>query len=69
MPKITLNVKGMHCASCEMLIKDALEETQGINSANASEKEGKVVIDFDNTKISQTEIDQIISEEGFEVIR
>ena len=61
------NVNGMHCPSCEMLIRDSLEETNGISNAEASHKENKVNVEFDDTKISENRIKEIITKEGYEV--
>lgn len=37
-------VKGMHCKSCEMLIKDAVESTPGVTVLSASHSSGKVEV-------------------------
>lgn len=63
----TFKVKGMHCNSCEMLIKDALEETDGVNSASASFSKGFVNVEFDQSKIDEKSIKKIIADEGFGV--
>jgi Cu+-exporting ATPase len=55
-----MDVTGMHCPSCEMLIKDLLEELNGVRSAAASLKTGKVVVEFDETKISNVAIKKVI---------
>jgi len=57
----------MHCTSCEMLIKGALEDETGINNIKASHKTNSVQVDFDNGKITESQISKIISEEGFKV--
>jgi copper chaperone len=55
MKKIELQVKGMHCRSCEMLIKEALEEVQGVNRVDIRmdilAKTGIATIDYDDSKI------------------
>ncbi|NQU79425.1 heavy-metal-associated domain-containing protein [Candidatus Woesearchaeota archaeon] len=68
MKKINLNVKGMHCQSCEMLIKDSLEEANGISSVDVSIKAGKVSVEFNDKKVSESRIKTIITKEGFEVV-
>ena len=67
MKTIKLNVKGMHCSSCEMLVKESLEETAGIQNAELSHKEGTATVSYDETKISEKEIKKIIQKEGYKV--
>jgi len=67
MKKLTFDVKGMHCASCEMLIADSLEETGAIKSAKADRAAGKVDVEFDEKKIDDKKIKSIISKQGFKV--
>jgi copper chaperone len=63
--KTKLNVKGMHCTSCEMLVKDALEDRGVI--AKASRERNTVDVNFDEKKISLKEIKAEIKKQGFEV--
>jgi copper chaperone CopZ len=66
MKKLMLNVKGMHCSSCEMLIKDSLDEL-GVPKAEASHKTGIVNVEFDEKKVSEKKIKEAIKKEGYEV--
>lgn len=59
-------VKGMHCNSCEFLIKDVLEEI-GVE-AKADHKKGEVNLKFDENKVSLSKIKQILKENKYEVI-
>lgn len=67
MAKLKLNVEGMHCGSCEMLIKDSLEETDGVEKIEVSHKSGEVNVDFDDSKVSANKIKDIIKNEGYKV--
>jgi len=55
---------GMHCPSCEILIKEVLEELPGVNKAEASYKAGIVSVDFDDKRISEDNIIEAITKEG-----
>ncbi|MFA6073648.1 MAG: heavy metal-associated domain-containing protein [Candidatus Woesearchaeota archaeon] len=66
--KKEFDVKGMHCKSCEMLIKDTLEEVVGIKSAFASSAKEKVIVDFDPTKTDEKIIISMLKKEGYRVI-
>lgn len=67
MKKITLNVKGMHCPSCEMLIKDSLGELDGVNKVKASYKKGTVKVFFDESQIDEDKIRTVINNERYKV--
>ena len=67
MKNITIKIKGMHCQSCEMLIKDALEEQEGVKSSEISNKNGTAKITFDESKISEAQLKSILKKEGYEV--
>jgi copper chaperone CopZ len=67
MKKITIDVSGMHCKSCEMLIKDALEDEVGVKNVDASHEKGTVIIEFDEKHVNVNKLKSIIKEEGFEV--
>ena len=67
MKEITINVNGMHCGSCEMLIKDALEDEDAIESAKLSHSDSTAIVFFDENKIDEEKIKSIIREEGFGV--
>ena len=65
--KKMFKVKGMHCPSCEMLLKDSLGEADGVKNAEASYAKGTVNVEFDETMISEHRIRDIIKKEGYEV--
>lgn len=47
--KTTFTVKGTHCQSCAMLIKDIASDITGIKSCSVDVKSGKTVIDHEPT--------------------
>ncbi|MBI4173384.1 MAG: heavy-metal-associated domain-containing protein [Candidatus Aenigmarchaeota archaeon] len=66
MKKMLLNVKGMHCNSCEQLIAMALDDL-GIKGAKADHKTGAVSFSFDPAKVDMEKIKAAIRDEGYEV--
>lgn len=74
MKKIELQVKGMHCKSCEMLIKEALEEVKGVNKVDISvdipAKTGVASIEYDESKIKDYKVlkDVIRKQGNYEVV-
>jgi len=67
MAKISIMTGGMHCPSCEKLIKDCLDGADGVIKADASCKRGIILVKFDEKKINESKIKKIIKEEGYEV--
>ena len=61
-------IKGMHCKSCEMLLKDVIEEINGCHVSQADFKKGIMSGEFP----SQKEIElaqQAIEKEGYRVVK
>ena len=54
----------MHCASCGMLIQDALEDIGVVQTVVDNDK-GTVVVDFDEQKVSLDKIKKTIVVEGY----
>ena len=63
--QLKLNVKGMHCKSCEVLLKDTLSDI-GVD-AEADHKTGIIKINFDEKKVNLDKIKKIIAECGYKV--
>lgn len=63
---ITVPIKGMHCASCEVLIGQELESIPGVTSASASlkTKSAKIV---SSRPLSDDKIESAIEAAGYEV--
>ncbi len=64
---VNIKIRGMHCASCEMLVKDSLEELDGVNKVEASHEKGIVSVDFDENKVDKSKIVETIKSEGYNV--
>ena len=60
-----IKVNGMHCVSCELLIKDSLNDI-GVKS-EANHKKGEVLVSFDPKKVSIEKIYKSIEETGYKV--
>ena len=58
-------VKGMHCASCEVLIEKKLLGIKGVKSIEASTRNNQVLIEFDGKPISVGELNNIFKEENY----
>jgi len=69
MSKYVLKVKGMHCASCSVLIDKLIGKQEGISSIKTSYGAEKTAIEFDEKKISLERIDALVHKLGYDIIR
>ena len=68
MEKITLNIGGMHCASCSSYLESELSKTDGIHNVSVSIATNTAVFEYDNSKINIKDIDKIIKSCGFFIL-
>lgn len=66
--KISVDIKGMTCTSCEEHIDHSVNELDGIININSSYENGKAEIEFDDTKTTIEEIEKAINKTGYKVI-
>ncbi|MDD3521166.1 MAG: heavy metal-associated domain-containing protein [Actinomycetota bacterium] len=59
---------GMECASCVKKIEDILKKTKGVISASANLASEKVTVEFDEETINKTELADILSRIGYDMI-
>lgn len=62
----TVPIKGMHCASCELLITEELESIPGVASAQASLKSNSATI-MSAEQVSDKDIESAVQAAGYEV--
>src|SRR3989344_3039732 len=63
--QIDLQITGMHCQSCEILIKEELSELSGISEINVDHKTGIANLVLDETKSSTDAILAAVSKAGY----
>jgi copper chaperone CopZ len=59
------HVKGMHCASCEILIERKLLELEGIKSVEASLAKGRVLIEYEGREPSLERINEVFQKDNY----
>lgn len=67
MEKLTLNVEGMTCGGCATSIQNALNNRDGVTSAEADVAAGTVAVEFDSAVIQQAALEQAIVDAGFDI--
>lgn len=60
-------ITGMHCTSCPINIDGELEDTEGVIESNTSYAKQEAEVKFDQDKISESKIIEIIKGVGYQV--
>lgn len=63
--KAEFHIDGMHCDSCASLIKETLEETAGVESADVNFGGKTAVVSFDQNVVQQKTIVEKIQDLGY----
>jgi len=58
-------VEGMHCASCELLIENKLLEKENIKSAEVSQKDKSVLIEFTEDAPNPHKLNKLFKKDGY----
>lgn len=62
--KKTFDVLGVHCASCKSLIEKNVNKLDGINLVNVNFAAAKMLVDYDEKKVSLEEIAKAVASAG-----
>ena len=66
MKKITLDISGMHCASCSTVINRGLDKKQGVISANVNLSTNKATVEYDETKLTVKDLIEVVRSKGYD---
>lgn len=66
MKKITLDITGMHCASCSTLINRAFSKKPGIIKSNVNLSTNKATVEFDESKLDIKSLIEIVRSKGYD---
>ncbi len=65
---VTFDVKGMTCNSCASQLENDVNKLSGIISVYASYEEATAKVEFDQSKVSLTQIEEAINGTGYKVV-
>ncbi|MBN1175761.1 cadmium-translocating P-type ATPase [Candidatus Woesearchaeota archaeon] len=65
MKKETLEITGMHCASCSSMVNRALNKLDGMESANVNLSTNKATIVYDDKKVDLKEVLEAVKKKGY----
>ncbi|MBA7648991.1 Copper-exporting P-type ATPase [subsurface metagenome] len=61
-------VLGIECASCVKKIESVLNKTEGVINVGVNFASEKVLVEYDDEKISLTELANVLKKIGYELI-
>ncbi len=67
MNRITVNIKGMHCRSCELMIEDELKKIPQIRKATVTHNNGTAEIYFKHDPPPHEDIEKAVKAAGYEI--
>jgi copper chaperone CopZ len=65
---VTIRVEGMKCAKCSASVSKALKATAGVEDAQVSSEKGEAVIKYDDQKLTETKLREVINSTGFKAV-
>jgi len=65
---VTIKVEGMKCAKCSGAVSKALKATEGVEDAQVSSDKGEAVIKYDDQKLNETKLREVINSTGFKAV-
>jgi len=63
--KVTLDVKGMHCATCPLTVKVVLKKQPGVDEVKMDAEKHTAEVKFDPAKVSPEKLAQAVTEAGY----
>jgi len=67
--KVSLNIGGMHCASCAVNIENSLKKLSGVLDANVNYATKKASVTFDKSKTGVTDFEKIVKSKGYTIVK
>ncbi len=61
-------VLGIECASCVKKIESVLNKTEGVTNVNVNFASEKLLIEYDDEKISLSDLENILKKIGYDLI-
>jgi Cu+-exporting ATPase len=67
--KATLDISGMHCASCAMSVEGALKKVEGVSKAAVNFATEKAYVEYDPSALSVHDLERAVKDAGYSVIK
>lgn len=63
-----LNVEGMSCGHCISAVESALNNIDGVTSADVNLENGQVSVQYDDSKVAVSQMKDAIEDQGYDVV-
>jgi len=67
--RATLNIKGMHCASCAVSIEDSLNKVEGVSKAAVNFATERAYVEYDPAEATPQALEQAVGNAGYSIIK
>ena len=64
----TIRVEGMKCNHCSASVAKALKATDGVEKVEVSSEKGEAVIQYDDQKVTEAKLREVINGTGFKAV-
>ena len=68
MQRARLRIVGVHCSTCIIPVRRALEKAEGVKSVGANYMTDLILVDYDERVTNVAKIQALIKEAGYEAI-
>jgi copper chaperone len=65
---VTIRVEGMRCGNCSSSVAKALKATDGVEKVEVSHEKGEAVIQYDDQKVTEAKLREVINGTGFKAV-
>ena len=66
--KKTFSIKGMHCASCVMILEESLKKVDGVSQATVNLATEKATVTYDPSKVTDEKLSSAVSNVGYQAL-
>ena len=67
--RMSINIEGMHCASCVSTIEHALQNEDGVINVSVSLLDEKAVVEYDSSRVDRSKLERAVDSSGYRVKR
>ena len=67
--KVTLDIAGMHCASCAMAVEGALKKSEGVSKVAVNFATEKAYVEYDPSALSVHDLERAVKDAGYSVVK
>jgi len=67
MAKETINISGMHCASCALTVEKYLKKLPGVNSVKVNFILQRATVEYDEKKTGREKLEKAVEAVGYSV--